>query len=857
MRLDGYGFFAEVDDQRGTMTSLAPAGASYFADYVHGQPAFQGDEFLGGFGDLQIAWRVAGETTWSEVASASLRPEVRQDATGINTVFVTQPGLPFSIAHCWRLSDGRDTLLWEAEVVNETGGELELGQLTVLLHFNTNYVHPTDEDLYRKSILVDAFAGGQSSFLVGRCLSGAGPILLVLPTGDTAPECVSHVSYAGRHGSGRLTEVHLFSLAAGELRNWVPFARNGSACRRGAGEAIRLGLKFCWPDSQRLLGDYLVREGKVAVRAVPGFVVPQGESALVHIRCAQAVHDVALEGGRAEPLSGSPGVYRLVFDVPGEHALKVRYGTDHWARFLFRAKASGPELLRRRAAFTVENQQCTDDCGGRRYAFLMWDAEEGTQVREARHLYLIGGSDEVGFADALVLAEKNVYLPRAEEIAALENYVEHFLLGKMQSPETFGVRLWWGDESHTHSHPRAAIDEPSWVEHTHRGSDTDRSFNYPHVFNIYLALYRIAKYFGATRFRDAKGYLALAYRTALAYFTLPMRSGDAIRMGNMGETTLLEMLIYLREEGMEDERLTLKAHLDRKADYMCQNRFAYRSEFAFDTTGYEAAYLFRLHRAERQVAQETLEVILATRALQPTWYSYQSDMRWGPGAGKRPEIDGPGCLNYMTGWGCWALLTAFHATADPYYLFLGYAGLVGNWALVSDEGVMHHHYNPEPKSRAFDPWSGEAGMGIHACLIAAEAFAVEDQALGLLGLGCQVRAEEDSLSLRPMDALGARAMLVPLGLRVVGQGCRLEEVEGGRDRQWLRVTIAGVWEEECHCSLRFEGLQPGLWEVTEPGGGVRSWDTRGQLSVPFTLRGRRLAEVRLNYLGSQPITQEP
>ena len=105
-------------------------------------------------------------------------------------------------------------------------------------------------------------------------------------------------------------------------------------------------------------------------------------------------------------------------------------------------------------------------------AFLMWDCEDETLVRTARAAYFVGGSDELGFADVLFLAAKNAVLPEACERRALARYVEHFLHGTLQRPDDWGVVLWFGDEVWRH----------------YKGSDVCRSFNYPHVVNIYHAL---------------------------------------------------------------------------------------------------------------------------------------------------------------------------------------------------------------------------------------------------------------------------------------------------------------------------------------------------------------------------------
>lgn len=57
-----------------------------------------------------------------------------------------------------------------------------------------------------------------------------------------------------------------------------------------------------------------------------------------------------------------------------------------------------------------------------------------------------GCSDEIGFAEPIFLAEKNVYCPNATEIKVMEGYIWKFLYGKLQHKYNYAVKRWiWSD----------------------------------------------------------------------------------------------------------------------------------------------------------------------------------------------------------------------------------------------------------------------------------------------------------------------------------------------------------------------------------------------------------------------------
>ena len=57
-----------------------------------------------------------------------------------------------------------------------------------------------------------------------------------------------------------------------------------------------------------------------------------------------------------------------------------------------------------------------------------------------------------------------------------------------------------------------------------------RIYDYPHIVMLYFRMHHIAKFYPSkVKYLDAAGYLERAYRTAIAYWTVPWRSRSGRR----------------------------------------------------------------------------------------------------------------------------------------------------------------------------------------------------------------------------------------------------------------------------------------------------------------------------------------
>jgi len=117
----------------------------------------------------------------------------------------------------------------------------------------------------------------------------------------------------------------------------------------------------------------------------------------------------------------------------------------------------------------------------------------------------------------------------------------------------------------------------------------DRAFAYPHAFNTFFGMYKIAHlYPGLVQYHNsADTYLMRAYNIVNALYSGHGEPGT----GYMGEATLSEIRQALADAGHATEAERVKAIITSIYDAFSKSKYPYGSEYSFDNTGEEAVYL--------------------------------------------------------------------------------------------------------------------------------------------------------------------------------------------------------------------------------------------------------------------------
>lgn len=341
------------------------------------------------------------------------------------------------------------------------------------------------------------------------------------------------------------------------------------------------------------------------------------------------------------------GLYRVRFSRLGENMLSVRYGTSGgWMSLEFFVTEPLETVIRKRASFLVTHYQHTDLTKWYAGAYGDWNQKNerlrGPEDRDGLSTWLTDANDDAGNARPAFIASKNVFYPDDREIASLELYISRYLWGGMQmtAAEQYPYAIY--------GIPNFKANRASADPGRNGRSHIWRIYDYPHIVMLYYRMYHIAKFYPEkVRHLDAAAYLERAYRTAVAYWTVPMavEKWSANAVGTMNEAFMPELIDTLEREGRQEWADTLRGHWESKVEhFVMKTPNLYGSEFAFDSTGFGSTGAFARYALARndagfrqrvplEASQRFMDFQLLLNVsdrgwLEPTYYQLGSDYPW-------------------------------------------------------------------------------------------------------------------------------------------------------------------------------------------------------------------------------------
>ncbi|MEM2401010.1 MAG: DUF5695 domain-containing protein [Candidatus Bathyarchaeia archaeon] len=837
--LVGGDFIVVIDREFGVIREIRNRGDAYETNFARGEESSPREQPRAPWlGSVSVKYRI-GSGEWIS-ANTSYHYETR---IGINMLGYSDESITFSyfdkgagyggfniceLIETYRLEKDEKCFVWEISLVNRGPLTIEVGEISIPMAFNIECMgEKAVANPYEKRVLIHPFIAGHSSYIYFVRPNGEPPFLLMVPGENTFFE-----AFTGQWSLGIIAQppptLYLFSKAnEGSWKEWFNGLRSFTL---SPGEIKTFRIRFYWVNSYREINEKMYEIGKVSVKVAPGMVIPEDLEANVLLECKKPILSINTDEGTniiEEIRDGDRIFLKLTFSTLGQHVLRISYGEDEWLNLPFYSIKSIEYLMEARSKFIITYQRITDPNDIRQYAFLMWDSENDCILDSAPPLldfgpgwprpplsWMNGCSDEIGFAEPIFLAEKNVYYPNVTEIKVMEDYIWKFLYGKLQDKNTYAVKRWIWDDP-----------EPG----------TWRSFNYPHVFNIYYSMYKIAKLYNLTE-HPARDYLLLAYNTAMTYHSDRYCGSWWRTLGNMGAWNTINILKSLREEGLIKEYNTLLGRFNRSTEYFVKTKYPYLSEFPFDTTGYESTYFFRKYAGRMNLVNEVVKVLLATLHYSPIWWWYGCDIK--------------SLGVYTTAMNSRCLLDAYDNNPDDYMLLrIGYAGTLAYWSQVypNGEACTGPNWSPDgsPGSYFNPAWSNEYGIGLYANLHALKAYVVKDPDFGLIGYGCRVSEGDDgTLIIVPARGIDTRIFIAPLRVGVEVLKAHIREAKVTASKEWISLVISKSVDSINTVTLRVRGIESGEYLIyTNEGFSSFFSCPTGDLEVEVPARG---CEVEIN-----------
>lgn len=787
-------FSLEFDSGKGTVSALYYPEDVYPTDYLAKD---RGE----GLGSYRIEYLQNG---LREVLCS--REKSRETGFDSHAVRFAQHGEKLLVRQNFCLPDEGKCLTWEINVKNRWEEALEIDDFRLELPMHSDFVRDAQIN-YTKRVIRHSFISANGSFIYWQRPNGVFPCMVMTCGRDTFLTDFDHDESDAGPGWPGTYRVYIHSRLSGR-----PWAR-GKYARTilGPGEERSFVFYFRWAFSYEEIRDILYESGRPDVAVLPGMVVPEGMDSFLAVRMKGDYALEAPKGLQCQRLKkqGEYDIYRLTFAKTGEIVLPVAYGEEKsYLEFFYTLPLE--ELIRSRAVHIVEYQQYR---GEKWYdgLFSLWNMEQEFMLTPERQdgipPYCTGGADDPGLCKAAYVAQKNCYMPRENEIEAVEYYIEHFLWGGLQRKDTEKI------------YPYGIYGSDCWYENRNCGSGYEngghgqerlwRTFDYTHIVGLYWYMYLIARnYPEKVHYLDWQGYLSRAYHTAIAFFEVPysifMKNGWdfcgytdwAFKQGNFHESQIPYLICELEKEGYTDRAGKLRGYWEQKVMYMIHSRtYPFGSEMWFDTTAFEsvqavAKYAME-HRIETPVVfydknrfgpgdggervyaevgeekvrgfmEKGIRANLAARGcLGPTYYQLGSDVR--------TSGDNQYQLSYMSQLGGWALMDYALNWAEAGkedYLRTAYASFLSSFMLIHtgedypwypsdrNKGAAGWAFEPEREGRMWlkkdmlaqrGPWryDGEIDNGFQGALRTACSVCYEDHTFGLVYLGGRLRTEKD------------------------------------------------------------------------------------------------------------------
>jgi hypothetical protein len=779
-----------------------------------------------------------------------------------------------------------DTLDWTITLTNESGRPLEIGDLAVPFNFAERT--GARGDIYTRKLLRHAYVSGHGSWIYWQRSNGEGPYLVMTPMGRTKFEFQDSNGTAAGLG-GFTPYVHAKAAAAAAIAaggSWrLPVTSLTLAPKGASGSTTTYTFRFRWARDFAGVRDVLKNEHKFDVSVVPGMVVPTDLPAMFSLRTTNTIAAIEAEhpaSTKIEPVATKAAdtrVYRVRFSRLGENTLRIKYSDSSagasakadglWSTLEFFVTEPLETVIQKRAAFLAHTHQHKDPNKWYLGVYSDWDQKNeilrSPDDRDSLSAWLTDANDDAGNARPAFLASKNVFMPNRTEIESLELYISKYLWGGMQMTDK-------------EKYPYAIYGIPNFRANRESADDGRngrahvwRIYDYPHIVMLYHRMYQIAKFYpDKITHLDAATYLERAYRTAVAYWTVPLAvekwSADAV--GTMNEAFIPELIETLAREGKSEWASALRGHWEGKVDrFVNRTPNLYGSEFAFDSTGFESTGAFAKYAVSRtrpageastpdrasdafrtRVAPEAalqfmnfqLLLNMSDRGwLETTYYQLGSDYR-----GNLTYL-----LSYMSQTGGWSILDyGVHFAADPTdYLRLGYASSLSSWALVNsgtaesgygywfpgkaNDGATGGGFMPDPIGRAWigkemtrGAWyySAEEDVGYAGALRSNATIVARDPVFGELAYGGVLSRDGRRVRVVPRDGLRVRFYVVRDDQRVQmvldhDAFGREQPVIVADDLSRVEFTLENRTGGAHETGLTIAGLPPGDYVVSVGG----------------------------------------
>ncbi|KXH45065.1 hypothetical protein CSIM01_01194 [Colletotrichum simmondsii] len=771
-------------------------------------------------GDVTFRFKLDGAGNWTSVDSAQARKPVKALAdlapgviAGADLAATLPAGVPLTVTREW-LPAG-DGLALRVNFTNTANGTVELGALGLPIAINNIFSRPSAEETQAKCSLADPYIGLDAGYVRVSPVKGLGNALVVAPLGSSPFEAWRLLGepqgdyyYRSQTYEGTYEwMIHSQAWAETEWKSATPWNTPTSKTLE-AGETYSVGLKFVAAESIQTIEAAVTKAEIPLAVGIPGYVVPTDLTArlyLTHSSPVKTIDGQAFTIKQDTAAKGSPYLLTPNAGAWGRAKVTITYDDGKTQVVQYYITKPAPETVSDLGHFLTTAAHFTDasDPFGRAPSIMGYDKEAKAIVTQDERVWIAGLSDEGGTGAYVAAATKLFVQPVEAEVAVLDDFIHETIVGTIQpANDTFAVRastFFYQPDAVNYTYD-ASRDWTSWASWTkERAYTTVRAYNYVHPVVAYWSMYRVARDYPQVKTRaDWTWYLTQAYNTVTHCMKNGAAECDYGLTGLMGETVFAELLEDLKRENMTQEATTFEANMRFRAEFWETLAVPFGSEMAWDSTGQEGVYYWTEYFGHNNTA---IKAINSIRAYMPTvaHWGWNGNARryWDFLYGAKNQGIERQLHHYGSGLNSLPMLHHFERNpSDVDALRVAFAGNTAPLTNIDAEGCPSAAFHSFPEHLAWDPYTGDYGLGFLGLGLGQGVYIVNHATYGEVVFGGNVvSSTETSVVAEPRDAVRRRVFVADLGLKVDLSAGAIQTVTYDREGQTVKLSVGAAASE--------------------------------------------------------------
>ncbi|WEK53722.1 MAG: DUF5695 domain-containing protein [Candidatus Cohnella colombiensis] len=778
-------------------------------------------------GELMFKYRL-GTGAW-QTAMTQSSSDVRTQSQSGNTVTITYQNSAntngvknFKLVNTYSLVS--DYFLWSFEITNTSSQTIEFGDVGLPLPFNEFWTGGGNEQIYETRVLTHSFVGKNSSYITAARPSGIGPFLLMVPDSSTGAgfeyqdrwRIEEHPGSMWAMDQGGWGEgLNVFYIHSNVIKSTNRGYLPNTSLTLAPGASKTYAFKFFKVANENDMKDRLYSEGNIDVSVVPGMIVPTNQTAKFDLHTTKTINSITAQYPSETTIVslGTTGtnhkIYSLTMNHLGPNNITVNYGNGETTVLQFYAIEPIDAAIQRHSTFMVNSTQWNVPGDLRDKVFDDWMM----QTKSKRNVFngYWGWGDDWGYTHAQFLAEKNVQTPIASEVKALDQYLTVAIWGKLM-----------GEHQTDYLIHDFLMPDPNTTP-------TYRGYAYPHIYNTYFSMYKIAKLYPTLITYDnaRTTYLLRAYNIFNALYG----SGVAYNWntGLMGEMTTPEIIKALQDEGYTTQANNLISKMATKYNNFVNTTYPYGSEYNYDNTGEEAVYTLAKMNNNTTMKSKINAKTRAARGQMPVWYYYADPV----------TITGENWWNFqytvsLAGYTMDDWIRNHSATPEveqrlSYAAKIANVGAINSGQISSDPaniGAVAWTYQAEKGNypalgvgggalqNGWRGMAGEADLGLFGAIKILSSDVAVDPIFGLYCYGCEVTDSSGNYTVIPKDGVFQRLNLITEKFGLELERDKYTSATIAKAKNTVNLTLKNATSGIAHTTkLTMKGLAAGSYNV--------------------------------------------